>query len=538
MAAALAFVLVGKALVVAESMWGPSVLELPSPDRAGQLDDRPQKSANESITEGVQPSNGSAAEPAQDSVAPVPCRLPAPAMHASAVPFDSSVFSEDPHYDAPLTPDVEAGIYGGKYLVPTQRPWVEWFRGMYQPGPIPESTGLFGATNPTAPQFLLYGDYRSGIGYVDQGGHDKVIAAQRLNLDLDLKLTGTERIHAFIGPLDRGNNITRWEYEHGDVDFFEEFDSDFDTFFFEGDLGALWGGVRGKDSPFDMPFAVGYIPLFFQNGIWVEDAMLGAAVTIPAKNSATFDWANFDVTFFVGWDELNSPAFPADDSAAQLYGVNWFLEAYGGYFEIGYAFLDDQLGTGRSYHNTGFAYTRRWQDRLSYSVRYLSNFGQDSAAGAQTADGQLFLFESSLITRCPSRVVPYFNLFAGFDRPQSLARAGVAGGVLRNTGINFETDALTGFPTLDATGNNTYGGAMGVEFLGPFFDHQVVVELATVQTMGVNSTRIAPGDQYGVGVRYQVPLNNAWILRMDAMHGILEETSDITGGRVELRHKF
>ncbi|MDA0657917.1 MAG: hypothetical protein O2931_06745 [Planctomycetota bacterium] len=457
-ATALVCVLLGNALPATEPMWGPSVLELPSPARAGQLDDRPQQSTQEPATSAAgeaPPSYRSSGSPSPEVVSAMPHRLPATAAHTTAVPFDSSVFSQDPHYDAPLVPDVETSIYGGKYLVPTQRPWIEWFRGMYQPGPIPESTGLFGTTNPTAPHFLLYGDYRSGIGYVDQGGQDKLIAAQRLNLDLDLKLTGTERIHAFIGPLDRGANITRWEYDDGDVDFFEEFDSDFDTFFFEGDLGALWGGMRGKDSPFDIPFAAGYIPLFFQNGIWAEDAMLGAAVTLPAKNSATFDWANFDLTFFVGWDELDSPAFPADDSAAQLYGFNWFLEAYGGYFEIGYAFLDDQVSTGRSYHNTGFAYTRRWRDRLSYSIRYLSNFGQDSAAGAQTADGQLFLFESSLITRWPSRIVPYFNLFAGFDRPQSLARAGVAGGVLRNTGINFETDGLTGFPTLDPTGPET-----------------------------------------------------------------------------------
>ena len=82
----------------------------------------------------------------------------------------------------------------------------------------------------------------------------------------------------------------------------------------------------------------------------------------------------------------------------------------------------------------------------------------DATGSRQNADGFLVLFENSLITNRSQVLIPYFNLFFGFDRPQSLARAADAGGVLRNTGINFETDGLTGFPKLDDTTNNTWGG--------------------------------------------------------------------------------
>ena len=58
-------------------------------------------------------------------------------------------------------------------------------------------------------------------------------------------------------------------------------------------------------------------------------------------------------------------------------------------------------------------------------------------------------------------MIPYFNLWSGFDDPQSVARAGGAGGVLRNTGILFESDNLTGYPTLDATGNDTLARRWG-----------------------------------------------------------------------------
>jgi len=135
-------------------------------------------------------------------------------------------------------------------------------------------------------------------------------------------------------------------------------------------------------------------------------------------------------------------------------------------------------------------------------------------------------------------MIPYLNLFAGFDRPQSLGRAPGSGGVLRNTGINFETDALTHYPTLNATAQNTMGGALGLNMLGPLYDYQLVMELAWLQPFDQQSGSSAPGDQYGVGLRYQLPLSEALIGRMDAMHGFLQDTDDITGARTELRFRF
>ena len=128
--------------------------------------------------------------------------------------------------------------------------------------------------------------------------------------------------------------------------------------------------------------------------------------------------------------------------------------------------------------------------------------------------------------------------WAGFDDPQSVARAGAAGGVLRNTGILFESDNLTGYPTLDATGNDTYGAAIGLDLLSPEFTHQLILEAAVLQVFGDPAFRNAPGDQYGIGARYQVPISNATLLRFDVMHGWLENADDVTGARAEFRWKF
>ena len=192
----------------------------------------------------------------------------------------------------------------------------------------------------------------------------------------------------------------------------------------------------------------------------------------------------------------------------------------------------------RSYHNIGVAFSRRYGRLLSNSTRVIFNAGQSTDAVANSADGVLLLSENSLITGAPSTLVPYLNLFAGFDRPQSAARAAQAGGVLRNTGILFETDGMTLYPTLNPTANDTYGGALGVNLLADDFSQQLIVEMAMLGVMGETATRNVLGPQYGVGFRYQLPLTNALIFRADGMLGFFEDDQDVRGLRFELRRKW
>jgi hypothetical protein len=471
--------------------------------------------------------------------APAPCESPTHDPCAVETPFSDVDFAPDPTEDCYCwdgSTDLDA--YGGKHCIPTQRPWCECFTPLYAAGPWPPSYTFLGPTNLVRPKFYLYGDYRIAGANNNNVDNAEGILANRLNLDFDFSVTATERFHAFWGPLDQGQQFTSLVFDDGEMeveDFIDGFDQNTDTMYFEGDLGYIVGGARGIDAPFDLPFAVGLIPLVLQNGIWLEDAFVGAAATIPARNSPWADFSNFDTTFFVGFDELTTPAFPVDADEAKFAGITTFIERRGGYIELGYAYADDPTDQGLSYHNIGMSYTRRYMNLLSNSARLIINTGQDGPQDQRTADGYLVLLENSLLTPLPYNVVPYVNLFAGFDRPQSLGRLQ---GPLKNTGINFESDLLTGYPLLDDSANNTYGGAFGIDLLGRQYDRQLILETAVLQAFDDPTGRIAPGDQYAAGVRYQRKLNNALILRADAMHGWLENSEDVDGVRVELRHKF
>ncbi|TWT85846.1 hypothetical protein Pla123a_06530 [Posidoniimonas polymericola] len=459
--------------------------------------------------------------------------------HAQPVVPGGCDFSPDPCYwQGEYDPCAALDVYGGRYEVPTQRPWVEGGMPFYSNGPIPQTECWCGPTNPVQQKFYVYGDYRVGAAVNRNVNRETDVLAARLNLELDYWITSTERIHAFTGPLQDGAAFTRFENGSfkNEIDFWS---ANTDTLFFEGDLGQMLGGWEHTYAPFDLPVTVGLIPMLFQNGTWMLDAFWGAAVTLPARNNPWLDWSNYDITFFTAFDQVSTDAFGNSLHTGSLFGATTFIEARGGYFEIGYAYVADDEDIGRDYHNLGLSYTRRYLGAVSNSVRVIVNEGQSGPRRQRTADGVLLLVENSLITQNPYNVIPYCNFFAGIGRPQPAARAAAAGGVLFNTGILFQSDALTGYPTLDASGNNTLGASIGLDLLAaPNFNQQLIVEAAALHTFDDDATRNAPGPQYGVGARWQLPITNAYLIRVDAMHGWLENSRDISGVRGELRWKF
>ncbi|MEM8843150.1 MAG: hypothetical protein AAGD47_15390 [Pseudomonadota bacterium] len=463
------------------------------------------------------------------------------------VPYEPDFFSEDPAYSVTYDPQAEIDIYGGKSAISTPRPPLEIFRDMYDEGPLGEGFTLLGEKNRLFPQILVFGDLRTAVAYNDNGDKEAAQVAARANINIDFKLTATERIHVFFQPLQNGNEFTRYEFGGPDADnrFSIETQEQPTTAFLEGDLGAIFAGLTDEYNKYDIPFAVGRVPLFLQNGVWFDEAFLGFAVTpLVAQNSATLDITNYDITFFAGFDEVTTPAIVdangnKADHDANIYGVAGFFDLREGYLEAGYAYLDDRKKENGdfSYHNLTLAFTKRYAATVSNTTRVIANVGQNPGQGLEdTANGVLLISENAFITHLPLTLIPYSNFWFGVDSTQSAARADAAGGILRNIGINFETDGLTGFPTLDATGIDTFGGALGVEYLFSL-EQQIVAEVAAVFPYD-DRQGPAKDPQFGWGLRYQRPLTNRLIFRADAMYGLLLDDQDIAGVRAELRLKL
>lgn len=473
-------------------------------------------------------------------------KTPGTAAQASDKPHNETkltknAFGPDPEYDeTAYDTEEQIGIYGGKSAVEPPRPPIEIGRQQYTSGVYDPSNTILGELNPLLPGLAIYGDWRTAIAYNQNNGKDDIAqVATRLNIDIDLKITGTERIHAFITPFQDNTAFTRYEFGGAGADddeFTFEFDRNPQTLFFEGDAGSLYSGFSGQEASFDLPFTVGLYPLFLQNGIWANDAILGGAVSLPAKNSASLGLANFDITFFGAFDNVDNAGIigPGENDNANLYGVTAFIDAFEGYVETGYGLVqgfgdkDDLL-----VHFLTAAYTRRYYNTFSNSTRVFANF--DDGSG-DDSDGLAIISENSLISGLPSTLIPYANFFIGFGNPQPLVD-GNGAGILKNVGINFETDALTGYPKLDDTGSNTVGGAIGLQYLFNL-DQQLVFEVATVQPFEDDGIG-AKDAQWGFGLRYQIPIDRAWLFRADATYQILEGADeDNFGIRGEVRRKF
>jgi hypothetical protein len=448
------------------------------------------------------------------------------------------LFRPDPLYEKSYEHSEQLDIYGGKFAVDPPRPPIEVGRQQYTSGAYEPSGTLLGEKNPLLPGLAVYGDWRTAAAYNQNNGKDIAQIATRLNLDVDLKITGTERIHAFFTPLTKDNKFTRYEFGGGGADGEAsfEFDAEPQTLFFEGDLGAMMTGFTGQESTFDLPFTAGLFPLFLQNGIWANDAILGAAFSLPAKNSAALGLANFDITFFAAFDDVDNPGIlglnGANNNLANLYGVTAFIDAFDGYIETGYGLIDGQGAQDGLTHFFTAAYTRRYYNTVSNSTRVFANVGDDPDGDS---DGVAIISENSLVTGLPSTLLPYANFFAGFGNPLPLVD-GFNAGILKNIGINFETDALTGYPKLDDTGSNAIGGAIGLQYLFNL-DQQIVFELAMVQPLEDDGIG-AKDAQYALGMRYQIPIDHAWLFRADATYQILEGAEDNFGLRTEVRRKF
>ncbi|MBT6313759.1 MAG: hypothetical protein HOJ21_11190 [Alphaproteobacteria bacterium] len=459
---------------------------------------------------------------------------------------DADVFKADPTYEEKAyDAERQLEIYGGKRNIEEPRPILEVGRPQYVEGPFDEGINVVGEKNLLFPSFSVFGDFRTAVAANDVGGDVVYEFANRLNLDLDLKLTGTERIHGFFRPIDQNGKFMGYRTgdKNGNNGVDGKFDANPETLFFEGDIGAIYGGLADEYATFDLPIAFGLTPFVMQNGLWVDDAFIGGGISLAALNSPALDITNMDITFFGGFNEIDSPAFVGRDGVldtndVSIYAVAAFVEWFEGYSEFGIGYVDGRdLSDDIDYVNFTGAFTSRYGGWLSNSVRLFGAVGQDTDVRSTTANGFALLVENSLITSKPDVYVPYFNAWVGIDKPQSLARNN--GGLLKNTGITFENDGMTSFPKLDDTAQDTFGGAIGINYLFSL-DQQLVVEASTVQTLAGDEVAGQPaqGAQYGLGFRYQIPVTNRVILRADGIYGIRENEKDIGGVRFEVRVKF
>ena len=134
------------------------------------------------------------------------------------VPYFAEDFGDDAiGYELPYDPCGEAMVYEGKTPISTQRPWVELGRPFYDWGQFPAQLHDFRRCQPRrlASSGVRRFPHRDRLQQ-HRRKQRPTSSPRGLNLELDWKVTSTERFHTSFQPMNKGQDFTRVEFGGSD----------------------------------------------------------------------------------------------------------------------------------------------------------------------------------------------------------------------------------------------------------------------------------------------------------------------------------
>lgn len=396
------------------------------------------------------------------------------------------------------------------------------------------------------PTLIAFGTFRTAVQTFEhaarQGAENRSSeVAARLDLFLNLQLSGTERLVVGFRPLDTDGLFTRYAIDPRPPDgdrWQGEFDGDIETLYFEGDFGEIFPNVDKEDfGRSDIGFAIGRQPLLFQEGMLINDSIDGAGFTrntlLPKGTS------NYRMTLFIGLDNVNRPGLAGpnlEDRDSELYALLTSTDFRRSTVDADLAYVTGSDLTG-DLAVLGVSAVQRI-GKVNTSFRILASQAIDSETAFST-DGVLLFSEVSWTPHYTYDHI-YFTAFLAADQYSPAARNASLGGPLGRAGISFAAVGLGSFGApLDNTARDAAGGAVGYQkFYGPLKRRQLLTELGV--RVGTASSEPSAA---ALTARYQMALGRRTVLVFDAFtayHEGLGGRSDETrvGGRFELLLKF
>ena len=212
-----------------------------------------------------------------------------------------------------------------KQLPERNPPIVEWNLPFLGPGNI-----ISGFKIPTGavwqPAFWAFGTAQTSAGVANDGYHPgREYVSGRVDIFGHLQLTPTERVVIGFTPLSQGPNLGTGllNVDGQGTSFVAPFNPNIQTFFFEGDTRQLFPRIDGNDRlGRDYGFAVGKQPIFFQEGIMINDNIQAVGITKDSIQIPAIGTMDMRITGVYGWADLRrGDALPVPDRSAQLLGV-------------------------------------------------------------------------------------------------------------------------------------------------------------------------------------------------------------------------
>lgn len=462
----------------------------------------------------------------EDAPKPAPVPKAAVAGKAEAEPAASAFPDRSPVFED--VSSVTRNYIDPDLIADAPNPITFFGDGFWEPGRV--SAGRF------TPTLILYGDLRTvyaAFENPDSGSASDVKTLQtKLNLQFDLKLTATERIHASFEPLTNNGENTRIDY---DPTYDREFEHSLKpvTLFFEGELDSIFenfgGSAQHDTNDLNYALALGLFPFELHNGYLLSDIFVGVGVT---KNNISVPWAsNFGVgVVWAASDVSATQALDVDDNSFQMVTLHSFADLAHVRTEASVSWLgstdDDDVAADEAtdifYAGASFSWLR------GPVGQGLHVFGQ--AAGEDTGLGGLATYESNY--RLTPIVVDggtyvMLNGFYGTENWRAIS------GNLNQIGTTFQSDGITNFSSQQNNGEDSAGGALAIQHKTLNRRLHFIPEVSYVDDYSQ-----LDNDTTAMGLRVNYGFGRRSVLRMDLRRFFPTIGDPNNAGRVEYQVKF
>ncbi len=385
------------------------------------------------------------------------------------------------------------------------------------------------------PRLWAYMIGRSTLQTFDNGQQGRVREsewANRLDLFVNLQLTGTEKLLLGLRPVDqnRPDKFTRYTFSGVDEGFQSEFNLNIETLFFEGDLGSLIPNLdRAGIKPIDFGFTVGRQPISFQEGILINDTI--DAFGLVRNNIPFPGTSNLRVSGMWGWNRLDRND-ASRDADQKTYALFIAVDAPVSTYNLDLIYVDDAGSPDADGFYVGASAIQRLSalGGLSTAFRINSSIALDEEIGGNVlGDGTLLSAELSKTPK-GSDDIAYFNAFASIGNFTQAGREAILGGPLANFGILYASPNLSNYGAeIRPFTDDVIGFAAGYQ---AFWDHKrrnLILEVA-----GRHDYDGDGFDSLGFGFQLQQALGRRVQLQFESFYTINEERDDGIGARVEI----
>ncbi len=378
-------------------------------------------------------------------------------------------------------------------------------------------------------------------------GVDNGLMVPQLDLDFNLQLTASNRIHALFRPLERGfRRPTALQFAPNNTGWSVESSGEPARIWFEGQ--PLLGLSPDDSLLLDYTLAGGRVPLSVHNGIWFNNTFDGFAVS--KNNIQVGNLSNLNLIYFFSRGQTDGGLTAAAQREARknVMGLVAYADWLDYYWEVSWA---------KSYDNPRTARLPIDVDRDFWGISITRTFGSGglslrvlgSSANDSVNAGQLVVLEAE---KELLGVRGYATVVGGTSGWLPVSQEGAT---LSRLGILFTFDRLTPFPGLNPRGSDSVGGVLGV-----IFKPRGIVTYTPEVGWLIDTSRQG-NDQFGAALQVQADLASLLIpgttLQETQRRGILygalailtliavrnqnngfNANRDDLGGRLELIYRF